>query len=114
MTLCKAGSDLSAWVACWLCHSGVFRMEWQRLCPSSGHKEAQTHSPQAEKSVWGGFSCLLPSAGPCSTSQGSAAPKDKTPSTLSRGLSWVHTLLQGRYIPSAGQLSLRDPGWGVP
>ena len=85
------------------------------VMPQFGPQRSTDTQPTSRKvSGGGGFSCLLPSAGPCSTSQGSAAPKDKTPSTLSRGLSWVHTLLQGRYIPSAGQLSLRDPGWGVP
>lgn len=33
-----------------LCHSSVFQMEQQRLCPSLGHKEAQSYSPQRGKS----------------------------------------------------------------
>ena len=69
-------------VARWLRHSGVFRMEWQRLCPGLGHKGAQGRSPQAENGQRGWSPASCPAPDPVSTSLGLCPAEAQPPARM--------------------------------
>lgn len=91
---------------CWLCHSRVFRVERQRLCPSLGHRGVA----HKQKTVSGVVSGLLPPAQRRTLpAQPGAQPPPGRDLPGSVGLCWIHTPPGGKVHPQEASSSPGGP-----